>query len=41
MSDPKKPPSPLVWESEAANDPLWTADVVPLPAPPAPEDGSE
>lgn len=30
---PDQPPPPLVWESTAANDPLWSADVVPLPAP--------
>lgn len=41
MPDQPKPPPPLVWESTAANDPLWSADVVPLPAPPAPEKSSE
>ena len=32
----QKPPEPLVWESVPANDPLWEADVVPLPLPVAP-----
>jgi hypothetical protein len=30
MPDEKKPPEPLVWESDAANDPAWTPVVVPM-----------
>ncbi|NII73229.1 hypothetical protein FHW84_001798 [Dyella sp. SG562] len=37
MPDKPKLPEPLVWESVPANDPLWEADVVPLPLPAAPE----